>query len=694
MTGLKWALLNQRHDCYDALKTTKLKLLLSGGFEITKKENAQLFIQKWNNETTKAYDDRLKVATYENNFGEIINDFGSSLFAKPLMVVPATDAEDDETPGEMPKGNEPYMELQRAFDLEGNSIAHFLHSKQTESNALSCAYFGMDFEGKKPYAYDIDPNSILDYQKDDQGDFIFVVLRDDSSVRTKITQSRDSITTTFMVWTKDNDVVKYETYRITYEKNEIPADDSELVVPLVESNIVDFVKIPIVECYTPDNLSVGKIIGQLAASSFVRYTSFLHALNRSSNPILAVKQGAELPANGDLSIINEDESRGASIIGGARSSGSALIGPNDEVYWAEIKGDCLRIFQAQLEADKNEMYRLVSQLGSVLTDKGAATTTKSSGQAKQMDNKAKENMLNAYAALVKCWAIKAFEIVFSANNFREDVKWQIKGMDNYQVIDEDALLKKIQALPDFKNNIPSQTSYKQVLIDVAYQSHPFTNPGTLHQIRQEISDAVDGMEEDSFGQGDPNEVSDLNANNSSNNKNSKNNSQASQSSEEVKIGESGHKIVENTSHLQTGEHVEWKVVYDILIQDYKPKDLEWVKLVSWRGPMEIDTTEISFAGSQDWKANKPGPGGIDKVNEFAEILSDKGWPELKPVILANMPHNDELYTVIDGRHRVMASKQSGVPVLAYVADVGSVDPETPHMQLHGKQIGSNNSSGG
>ena len=100
---------------------------------------------QWKSENPKSYEDRLSFATYENNFGEIVNDFGSTLFSKPLSVLEATDAADNDTPGEEPDPSSPHMQWQQHFSLNDESLADFMKVIQTESNATSKAYFGVDF---------------------------------------------------------------------------------------------------------------------------------------------------------------------------------------------------------------------------------------------------------------------------------------------------------------------------------------------------------------------------------------------------------------------------------------------------------------------------------------------------------------------------------------------------------------------
>ena len=698
--GLQWAVLNQRYDSYDAEKNRKLLLLLHGGYAITEPENAKLFIKKWNSEKANAYEDRVNAATYENNFGEIVNDFGSSLFAKPLMVMPATDEDDETTPGEEapqdPDPNEDWMQLQTHFDLERNSLAEFMKVQQTQSNALSCSYFGMDFDDAgKPYAYTIDINSVLDYEKDDAGEFIFIVLRDDCCMRSNVRQIRNITTSTFIVWTRENNTVKLDTYEISYQKDKEP--DPETLVPFISSISVDFVLIPVVECYTPDSLCVGNIIGQMAESSFVRFSTFLHALNRSSNPILKYKQGAEISANGDLSVIGEDDNRGGAALSTSRTSGAALLGPTDELDWAEIRGDALKIFQQQLKDDKNEMYRLVAQLGSILSaaygggaGKGASTSI--SGDAKQMDYISKEQMLGAYAELVKKWTLKAFNLVFSSKKNDKDILFKCKGMDNYSVVDDTLLLAKIAAIPVYRANIPSPTSLQEMLLDCANEMHPFTSPGTLNKIQNEIKTAIAGMavgdehqqNQDGYAQDAGKQPGQNTSKPASSSPPISTSAGSPSNGNPITTGKSGNELQQEGAHLQTGKHIDAAVVYDQLKDDYEKKDIEFVKHIPWIGPTEVPLTSIDFSNKDNWQASSE----PDKIDEFADKISGDNFD--KPIILVNNPSNDNKMMIVDGHHRALAYLKLGEPANAYIGQVGS--NSGPWEKLHSKQVGSKQQS--
>jgi hypothetical protein len=690
--GLTWAQLNQKHDCYDSLRVNKLNLLLKGGYDITKKDNAKKFMPRWRSESGPAYMDRVSFAAYENNFGEIINDLSSTLFSKPVAVLQATDADDPNTMGDEPDPNAPDQIWQHKFTLKGDTMADFMREIQNESNAVSRAYFGVDFlgDGEMPYAYHIDPCSVLDWQCDDEGNFIFIVMRNDDSSRVSVRQLRDSITTTFLVWTKAKEKVKLDTYQITYPKNQLPNDNDVVHKMKSPEQPLTFKDIPIVCCETPDSISVGQLIGQLAGSLFARYTTYLFCLNRGVNPILAYKQGYDLPAKGDLSIINEDEERGEAALD-ANVSGKRVIGPTDELEWVEIKGDALKIVQEQMAKDKNEMYRLVNSLNSIISSGDVSTAqTKASGVAKMIDNAAKEHMLEAYAKLVKQWIVKAFNIAFRA--LEQDVVWQCKGMDYYRVVDEEALQARIAALPTYKTNIPSKTSYKQVLIDTAYELHPFTNIGTLNKIQEEINDNIDAMdfgdlhtsinpqgavEADSAKQLDkavPQKPGQGATQSSSNNV----------SGPAREVGSNGQAAQPDGNHLQTGEHIDPQIVYDLLSGDYKEKDIQFVMAIPWIGPVEVPLTSIDFSNMTNWEAY----GRDDKIAEFKDKFKE-GFD--KPIILVNEMNTDGKMVILDGHTRALAYMESGQPANAYIGQVGRVTKEMKQMhdlQKSGEKGGS------
>lgn len=123
-----------------------------------------------------------------------------------------------------------------------------------------------------------------------------------------------------------------------------------------------------------------------------------------------------------------------------------------------------------------------------------------------------------------------------------------------------------------------------------------------------------------------------------------------------------------------------QTIYEQLSEDYKPASIEWVKSATWRGPLLVPIEQIDFSDSNSWQATQPED--ADHVQDFVDLIEKD--EQTKPVILAN-EGNDSKFFVVDGRHRVMAYKKLGRPVIAFVGDVGGVGGAWRTM--HDSQVG-------
>lgn len=137
--------------------------------------------------------------------------------------------------------------------------------------------------------------------------------------------------------------------------------------------------------------------------------------------------------------------------------------------------------------------------------------------------------------------------------------------------------------------------------------------------------------------------------------------------------------------LQTDEGEQVSVSYDdtenaveaVLEQlhaDYEAQDMEWVKGLKWSGPEAIPLSAIDFSNQKNWQASRD----PEKVGKFA------GWMRsghMKPAILVQPPEGK--YMVVDGHHRTLAAQMNDRPLVAYCADVPSV--EGPWATFHSEQ---------
>jgi 8-oxo-dGTP diphosphatase len=123
-------------------------------------------------------------------------------------------------------------------------------------------------------------------------------------------------------------------------------------------------------------------------------------------------------------------------------------------------------------------------------------------------------------------------------------------------------------------------------------------------------------------------------------------------------------------------------VFDQLLEDYPAKVLPWVLAAKWSDPQEVPTSDLDFTDVASWRAShEPIQPYIDRINA---AKGRKPAGVNKPVILVKVPGEDKLI-IVDGHHRVLACKEMGVPVLAYVATVHHDAPDAPWRTLHADQ---------
>lgn len=123
-------------------------------------------------------------------------------------------------------------------------------------------------------------------------------------------------------------------------------------------------------------------------------------------------------------------------------------------------------------------------------------------------------------------------------------------------------------------------------------------------------------------------------------------------------------------------------IYRQLRDDYPPKAINWIRHVTWKEPQKIPTAKIDYSNEEDWKASHHG----DRVNAMAEKITKKenGGKHSKPMVLVKSPGNNK-YVVIDGHHRALAYRKTGIPAWGYIALVSkNKGPwlNTHHMQNH------------
>lgn len=106
--------------------------------------------------------------------------------------------------------------------------------------------------------------------------------------------------------------------------------------------------------------------------------------------------------------------------------------------------------------------------------------------------------------------------------------------------------------------------------------------------------------------------------------------------------------------------------YQSMIGDFPVHALVWMAFVKWTGPVAVTADDLDFDDADAWAAHHEHA----KVAKFARKLL--AGEEVRPILLVRKPGHDKAM-IVDGHHRALASKLTGKPVLAYIANVPKED---------------------
>jgi len=720
---------------YDAALFEQLELLYEGGFRLV--ANASSILYRELDEPQPVHQERCRTASYIPYLGQIIDQLTSWLFVDAPVVRPPPDAENPDTPGVMPDPDF-YSQLQSDADNAGNDFSAMLRVAAATSLLKRRAIIGVDFPKIAPdqvatfrsladeraagadraYLYEVPLESLIHWERNRNGSFKWCVLQTVSVPQDGPLDPADEVVETFKVWSMVEGFAHWDQYEIRYAPDKRPGPDAD--VPLVDSGDTAFTSIPLVELQLPKGLWAGNKIGPMCREHFRERSGLLFAEHKSLSEIPVFKQGPEMSAVGQAlpSELQQNPGRGTESAASWRQKGFVVIGKDDDMEFRGPSGRAFEIVSSQLTELKDEIFRVVHLMAASIPN--SASTLGRSGLSKQQDKADTAIVLKAVGEKVLRFAVRILSVVSQGRG--EDVRWEAKGLSNYESEDRDSLVAEA-AQADLVN-IPSPTWKTAYKTQLALQLVKGLTPEAQATIRAEIVEGVAHEQDlrsmmaaatnDSRGPDAPagtvaaglvppggvpqpgGATADGKVGQSKAAKMAGMPSEASEmpmahvaagTAAIVKpLGPAGQPLMPDDAHLQDGAHVDAQTIYDLVSDDYRTKDIEWILSVPWLGPVEVPLTSIDSTNKDRWQASQPED--ADHVQHFLDKL--QAGEQLKPIILVNNPSNDSKMLIVDGHHRFLAYLMAGVPAVAYVGQVGS------HMGdwtlMHDSQKGGGGSS--
>jgi hypothetical protein len=110
------------------------------------------------------------------------------------------------------------------------------------------------------------------------------------------------------------------------------------------------------------------------------------------------------------------------------------------------------------------------------------------------------------------------------------------------------------------------------------------------------------------------------------------------------------------------EHVE-----NMMMGDFKPSGIKWIKDTQWVGPIKVEPDRVDQDDIDGWAASHE----PEKIARFVKML-EKG-KKIKPAISIRQTEGDSRIKIVDGHHRFLAYKQVDEPFITYLGFVPEGD---------------------
>lgn len=321
------------------------------------------------------------------------------------------------------------------------------------------------------YLCAIDPENVIDWEEDKDGQLAFAIVYNCSRLRGGLTGDRKQIVEEYTYYTRD----QWARYEIAYPEDKPPTDES--IVSMKASGQHSFGQVPLVPFELTDGLwAMGKL-EQLAVEHFNKRSALSWGQYRSLFQFLVANLGPMDP----LTPQTDDPNRAQNQVIGA---GRVMeLGPNDKIGYVGPDSAPFKVAMEDLSHLRDEMHRVLHSMAMSVDNSGAAL--KRSGQSKSLDQAVTTVVLKALGALVREHVHDVLQLVADGRGDNEKYDFVVTGMSEFDNMSLDSLLEEAATLNEI--GIKSETfnrEYQYRLAKTALGSA--ADPEKLKKIQSEL----------------------------------------------------------------------------------------------------------------------------------------------------------------------------------------------------------------
>jgi len=429
-------LINREHAEYQAWKTIwpKYRDLYTGGEQFI--ANADRYLIPRQKEPAAVYRERVSRAFYENYIGSIIDWYAATLFRRePILTFEGRDE----------AARRYFNELAEDCDRRGSSLSDFFRRQVVEALVMGRSYIVIDFpKGPRPagsraeeeamglsrgYFSEYPAESVIHWQKDERGEYEWVVLRGEREIFDEETGEKKIL----RQWVK-YDRCRYELWR------QVQAGTKRGPAVLEEEGLHGLAgvgRVPVFEFTLGDGMWLMNKAASLQLEHFNKSNALAWALTMGLFAMPVIYSDSEFKQ----------------VVG---ESYYVKLGKDDRFGWTEPEGHVYRIALENIDRLKEEIYRvcyMLHQAGGALSKNAALT-----GVSKQRDYLVTQEVLRGMGDRVKDTLKKLLRTLAEAR--QDDIQIGVSGLDEFDIGEFSSELEDAERL--LRLGVPSPTLRAEV----------------------------------------------------------------------------------------------------------------------------------------------------------------------------------------------------------------------------------------
>ena len=441
------------------------------------------FLYQLDGEPNEKYVLRWNRAHYEGYLPAIVDYFVAWLFSSPPIIRPQDSAE-------IPEWWPAF-----AADCTGAGVSLLDFVRERFLDALIVQRSGWlirKSDDGLPVLAAYNAEDILDWQRDDQGELEWVLLRSCEAKRAFPAERVETETYTYV------DRQQWRTWQMNGDGKEQPK-----TLEVLDGNVHGLGVVPFVQIEIPFGMWIANKLASWQVDLFnkVNMLSYAQLMGCFLQPY--IKSVDEHASNRIF---------GEGVLLHLRAGSAGQEG--EDFGWKSPDVGPLEHLWGQIKEMRDEGYRISHQMA-LAVDATAINAVGRSGASKVEDRRSTEIILGGYGAFVRDGITRTADIVSLIVG--DDTKWTCDGFDNFDV---SSLSEELQtaALAD-SLGIPSPTFEKKLKTQIAFRLLDREDEQTRNDVRDEIDEAVDQKQESREQlpsvpmppslQGDPEEPDDL-----------------------------------------------------------------------------------------------------------------------------------------------------------------------------------------